>query len=297
MSGDLVLRVRKKLHAASGPLEVAVDLRVEAGEHVALFGTSGSGKTSLLRMLAGLMRPDEGVISVGSEVWFDSAKGIDLPPHRRRPGLVFQDHALFPHRTARQNILDGLPPGAHRPERAAALLERFELGGIADLLPRMLSGGQKQRVALARTLASEPNLLLLDEPLSALDAGLRARMLEEIAIHVASFRGPMVLVSHDMTEVWRLAHCVHLLEAGAIKVSGRPSDVFGKGRTSPRLRIPATVLALEESEGLVVVTAAAAGEIVRAVVSRDEGAQLAPGASILLAAKAYETLVLPLDNS
>lgn len=295
MSTGLSIRVRKLLRSADGPLEVSVDFAVGAGEHVALFGTSGSGKTSILRMLAGLMEPDEGSIVVDGRTWFDSARGIDLPPHVRRPGLVFQDHALFPHRTARQNILDGIPPSPTRQEKARGFLERFELGGVADLLPRQLSGGQKQRVALARTLASEPRLLLLDEPLSALDAGLRGRMLEEIARHVSSFAGPMVLVSHDMSEVWRLAKVVHVLQAGTIRRWGSPSEVFGKGRTSPRLRLPATVLELEESEGLVVVTAAAGGEIVRAVVSREEAAHLSPGCAVLLAAKAYETMVLPLD--
>jgi molybdate transport system ATP-binding protein len=295
VNSGLSIQVRKRLRSAEGPLEVAVDLSVGAGEHVALFGASGSGKTSILRMLAGLMKPDEGTIVVDGQTWFDSARGIDLPPHRRRPGLVFQDHALFPHRTARQNILDGLPTGPSRAEKAHAFLERFELGGVADMFPRQLSGGQKQRVALARTLASEPRLLLLDEPLSALDAGLRGRMLEEIGRHVSSFAGPLVLVSHDMSEVWRLAKVVHLLESGTIRRSGTPSEVFGKGRTSPRLRLPATVLELEESEGLVVVTAAAGGEIVRAVVSREEASQLSPGCAVLLAAKAYETMVLPLD--
>jgi len=293
----LSVNVRKRLRAADGPLDIEVDLRIDAGEHAALFGASGSGKTSVLRMIAGLMAPDEGRIEVDDRIWFDSARGIDLPPHQRRPGLVFQDHALFPHRTALQNILDGISVREGRRERADVLLGRFELGGVANLPPRLLSGGQRQRVALARTLASDPSLLLLDEPLTGLDAALRGRMLEEIATHVESFRGPLLLVSHDMSEVWRLARKVHVIEAGSIRVSGAPAEVFGKGRTSPRLRIPGTVLALEDSEGLVVVTAASGGEIVRAVVSREEAARLKPGDSILLAAKAYETLVFPLDNS
>ena len=294
MNAGLLVRLRKRLRSVDGAMDLELDVEVDAQERVALFGPSGSGKSSALRMVAGLMRPDEGVIRVGDETWFDSASGVDLPPHRRRAGLVFQDHALFPHRTAYGNILDGVPRGPDRIATARALLERFELSGVADHRPSRLSGGQSQRVALARTLASRPRTLLLDEPLSALDAALRGRMLEEIARHLEASRRPTLLVSHDVGEVWRLAHRVVRLEHGHVAASGTPSQVFTGGASSPRLRLPGIVLALEPSEGLVVVTADAGGDIVRAVVSREEAAHLAPGGSILLAAKAFETMILPL---
>jgi molybdate transport system ATP-binding protein len=296
VSAGLSIRLRKRLRSADGPMDLAVELDVGERERVALFGPSGSGKSSVLRMVAGLMRPDEGFVRVGDETWFDSAAGIDLPPHRRRPGLVFQDHALFPHRSAYGNILDGVPAGPDRPARARALLERFELSGVADHRPNRLSGGQSQRVALARTLASAPRTLLLDEPLSALDAALRGRMLEEIARHLEQERRPTLLVSHDMGEVWRLAHRVLRLERGTVVADGAPDKVFGGGSSTPRLRIPGIVLALEPSEGLVVVTADAGGSIVRAIVSREEASRLAPGGAVVLAAKAFETMVLPLEE-
>lgn len=296
MSTRLVVRLRKTLRSADGPMDLAIELEVDVRERVALFGPSGSGKTSVLRMVAGLLRPDEGLIRVGDETWFDSTAGIDLPPHRRRPGLVFQDHSLFPHRSAYGNILDGLPPGPDRPARARALLERFELAGVADHRPARLSGGQSQRVALARTLASQPRTLLLDEPLSALDAALRGRMLEEIARHLEAERRPTLLVSHDIGEVWRLAHRVLRLERGAVVASGTPAQVFTGGSSTPRLRLPGIVLALEHSEGLVVVTVDAGGDIMRAVVSLEEASRLAPGDTILLAAKAFETMILPLGE-
>ena len=296
MTAELSIRLRKRLRCADGPMDLALELEVGEHERVALFGPSGSGKSSVLRMVAGLMRPDEGFVRICGETWFDSTAGIDLPPHRRRPGLVFQDHALFPHRTAYGNILDGVPAGADRPSRAKELLERFELSGVADHRPNRLSGGQSQRVALARTLASSPRTLLLDEPLSALDAALRGRMLEEIARHLEEVRRPTLLVSHDMGEVWRLAHRVLRLERGSVVAEGAPDKVFGGGSSTPRLRIPGIVLALEPSEGLVVVTADAGGSIVRAIVSSDEAARLAPGDTIVLAAKAFETMILPLGT-
>lgn len=296
MNPGLRLRLRKRLRSTDGPMDMAIELEVGATERVALFGPSGSGKSSVLRMVAGLMRPDEGFVRVGSETWFDSTTGIDLPPHRRRPGLVFQDHALFPHRTALGNILDGIPPGSDRKVQAQAFLERFELGGVGDHHPNRLSGGQSQRVALARTLASSPRTLLLDEPLSALDAALRGRMLEEIARHLDQDRRPTLLVSHDMGEVWRLADRVLRLEQGRVVAEGPPNQVFGGGSSTPRLRIPGLVLALEPSEGLVVVVADAGGTIVRAIVSEEEASKLFPGCPILLAAKAFETMILPLDR-
>lgn len=289
------IEVRKRLDSAAGPLDLEVAFEAVAGERLALFGPSGSGKSSVLRMVAGLMRPDAGRIEIDGKVWFDSSAGIDLRSHVRKPGLVFQDLALFPHRTALENILDGVPSGAGRMDRARALLERFELSGVAGHLPSRLSGGQKQRVALARTIASEPGLLLLDEPFSALDAGLRGRVIEETAGHLDRERKTTILVSHDMGEVWRLADRVLRLDQGRVVDSGTPDAVFTGGSSTPRLRIPATVLSLRESEGFVVVTASAAGTVVRAVVSVDEARSLLPGTPVLLAAKAFETMVLPLD--
>ncbi|HNY30313.1 MAG TPA: ATP-binding cassette domain-containing protein [Fibrobacteria bacterium] len=287
--------LRRKLSSATGPMEVEVDLQVGAGERLALFGPSGSGKSSVLRMVAGLLRPDEGHVEVDGVVWFDSAARLDLPPHRRRPGMVFQDHALFPHRTAFQNILDGVQGPGDRAKRAREFLDVFELSGVGDHPPTRLSGGQKQRVALARTLASDPGILLLDEPFSALDASLRGRVIEETAMHLDRERKATILVSHDMGEVWRLADRVLRLEQGQVVALGPPDSVFAGGTSTPRLRIPATVLALRESEGFVVVTASAAGTVVRAVISVEEARTLLPGTSVLLAAKAFETMVLPLD--
>ncbi|MBK8802356.1 MAG: ATP-binding cassette domain-containing protein [Fibrobacteres bacterium] len=295
MTNAVKVKVVKRLVASTGPMELSMDFQVAAGERVALFGPSGSGKSSVLRMIAGLMRPDEGRIEVDGKIWFDSAAKVDLPPHVRKPGLVFQDHALFPHRTAFQNILDGVLDGPDRAARARVLLEVFELSGVADHPPARLSGGQKQRVALARTIASDPAMLLLDEPFSALDAGLRGRVIEETAGHLDRERKTTILVSHDMGEVWRLTDRVLRLENGVVVASVTPDAVFAGGASTPRLRIPATVLALRESEGFVVVTASAAGTVVRAVVSVEEARSLLPGSSVLLAAKAFETMILPMD--
>ena len=211
-----------------GPLEVRVvkrlsgftlDARWRAGDEVvALFGPSGAGKTLTLQCLAGLMRPDEGRIVVNGTVFFDSAAGIDLPTQKRRLGYVFQGHALFPHLSVADNVAYGLHgwPRDRRQHRTAEILERLGLGALAARRPRELSGGQKQRVALGRALAPDPALLLLDEPLSALDAPLRRQLREELLGVVREWGKTTVLVTHDLPEAFQLADRVVVYEAGQV---------------------------------------------------------------------------------
>jgi molybdate transport system ATP-binding protein len=169
MAEQLICRVRQRLRSG---FELDADLCVPLAQSrvTVLFGPSGSGKTTLLRLLAGLDRPDEGVIACRGATWYDSSRGVHLPPQRRRAGFLFQDYALFPHLTVEANVAF-----AGR-ERAAALMDTFGLADLAALYPRAISGGQQQRVALARALAAGSALLLLDEPLSALDAASRVRL-------------------------------------------------------------------------------------------------------------------------
>ena len=174
--------LRVEVHTRLGELELDVALEVRAGECLALAGPSGAGKTSVLRVTSGLLRPESGRVECDGETWLDTERGIDVPPEGRRCGYVFQEYALFPHLTAWQNVaypLRGMRRSDRR-ERAQALLERFGIGGLSDARPRTLSGGERQRVAVARVLARRPGVLLLDEPLSALDARTRAGAAREL---------------------------------------------------------------------------------------------------------------------
>ena len=205
-----------------------VDLSVGAGETVAVLGPNGAGKTTLLRALAGLIAV-EGRVELEGDVLDDSASARHVPTEQRHVGLVFQDHVLFPHMTVLQNVAFGVRGDAKRIARD--WLDRAGLGDKADVLPRELSGGQAQRVALLRTLATEPRMLLLDEPLSALDVTVRAEVRRELSRQLSGFRGVRILVTHDPLEAMALADRLVVLEEGKVIQTGSPTDVTAKPRS------------------------------------------------------------------
>ena len=212
----------KALHTAAGPRTLDVALTLAPGELLALSGPSGAGKTTLLRLLAGLSRPDSGYLKVENQTWFDHARRQWLPPQRRPLGFVFQDYALFPNMTVRENLAfaaEGQPDARHIINELLSLLELAEL---AERRPAVLSGGQQQRVALARALARRPRLLLLDEPLSALDLPTRLRLQAALADIHQRFGLTTVLISHDPAEIARLAHRVVELDLGHVRRVGPP---------------------------------------------------------------------------
>jgi molybdate transport system ATP-binding protein len=218
-----------------GMLHVELRVDVADGEVLAVLGPNGAGKSTLLRVLAGLLPPDGGRVEVDGEPWDDVAAGLRLAPHRRRLGMVFQDHLLFPHLTVTDNVAFGLRSrGLGRREAravAADWLARVELAGLGGRRPGQLSGGQAQRVALARALAGEPALLLLDEPLSALDARTRLTVRAELRRHLAAFGGSTVLVTHDPVDAMALADRVVVVEEGRVVQAGTPAEVSRRPRT------------------------------------------------------------------
>ncbi len=204
-------------------------LLIEAGETVALLGPNGAGKTTALSALAGIVALDAGHVRLGDRPLDDPAKGIFVPPEDRRVGVVFQDYVLFPHMTAAENIAfslrsRGVPRAAARAV-AAEWLDRLGLHAFASFQPAQLSGGQSQQIAIARTLASEPAALLLDEPLAALDVTTRAELRRALAAHLSGFPGPRLLVTHDPTEAFLLADRVIVLQHGEVAQEGTPAEL------------------------------------------------------------------------
>ena len=192
------------------------------GMVTALFAPSGSGKSLTLRAIAGLLKPDRGKVELFGKSFYDSYRGIELPPQKRKVGFVFQDYALFPHLSVWENVAYG----AKSSEKVNQLLEAFKIHHLKDKLPSQLSGGQKQRVALARALASEPKLLLLDEPFSALNRELKEELYRELKETIRKYRIPAVIVSHDVEEVFELSDWLVVLKDGRSLQEGRTEELF-----------------------------------------------------------------------
>lgn len=289
------LAVTKTLQSASGRLDLDVQTTIAAGSFVTLFGPSGDGKTSILRMLAGLAKPDHGRIAVDGKIWFDSESRIHLPPQKRAIGLVFQDYALFPNLTVRENI-----GYAVNKSDACWVDELIQLTGLVHLqhrFPGTLSGGQKQRVALARAMARKPALLLLDEPLSALDAQMRAQLQDTLARLHERLGFTTLLVSHDVGEVFKLSGHVLRLEMGRIVQSGTPAEVFLQKRMTGKLNLRGQVLAIRREEVVHVVSLLVGQEIVDIIASDDEVEGLRQGDVVSLSTKAFSAIISRLDKA
>jgi molybdate transport system ATP-binding protein len=258
-------------------LDIALD--VAAGETMGLLGPNGSGKSTTLRCLAGLEAPRAGRIDISGVTVEDTARGIDLPPERRSVGFVFQDYLLFPHMTVLDNVAFGLRARGEARQaadtRARQWLDRLEIGDLAPRKPGQLSGGQAQRVALARALVIEPDLLLLDEPLAALDAGTRASVRSLLRRHLADFRGAVVLVTHDPMDAMVLADRVVVLEDGRSVQEGTPGDVARRpesayvaqlvGVNMLRGQADAGVVTLDDGGEIRIADAAIAGPVIVAL--------------------------------
>jgi molybdate transport system ATP-binding protein len=280
----LSLSLQKRLLTASGERSLDIGITARDNECIALFGPSGIGKTTLLRMIAGLTTPDKGRISFDDAVWFDSSKTVNLPPQKRRAGLVFQEYALFPSMTVDQNIRYGVGRGGNL-DIVDSLVETFGLDGLRKRFPNSLSGGQRQRVALARALAAHPAMLLLDEPLSALDPAMRTELQEELAS--ARRIAPVLtfLVSHDCGEIFRLADRVLRIDQTGITHDGSPQNVFGG--SGDRLKVTGLVLAKSEHGVVSIVTVAVGEELSKLALSHQEAAELEIGDRVSVSVKAF----------
>ena len=238
MTSELVARFSKQFNRGAS-IDIDLTQPIDTFSVTALIGPSGCGKTTLLRCLAGLTQPDQGRIEFGGRTWFDSSSRCALSPQRRDIGFLFQDYALFPHLNVAENMGYGVQrlPELDRRSRVAAILERFDLAGLENRFPRQLSGGQQQRVALGRVLVRRPKLLLLDEPLSALDAILRDQLRGELRRILVEFAVPTIVVTHDRIEAMSLADRVAVMDAGSIQQIGSMHEVFSRPKNARLARL------------------------------------------------------------
>ena len=280
----------KPLYTADGIINLKVNKKINKGDFLTLFGKSGSGKTTLLRILAGLETPKSGKIVVDKEIWFDSSKKINLAPQKRDVGFVFQDYALFPNMSVKKNLEFALK-NKNEIKKVDEILEIMEIKNLSNMKPELLSGGQKQRVALARTLMTNPKILLLDEPLSALDTTMRLKLQDELSLIHQKFNITSILVSHDISEVFKLSNRVFKINLGEIEEDGTPNELFSNQKISSKFKIVGEILSIKKSDILYIIEILSNNEVVKATAVEDEIKDLKIGDKLLLSSKAFNPIV------
>lgn len=284
----------KKLNGGAGSFDLELKLALEAGQFTTIYGASGAGKTSTLRMISGLMTPDRGSLVVNNEVWYHSSKKINKKPQERSIGFVFQDYALFGHMTVLENLIfaKGKKDGTNSIDE---LLEVMELQQLQHRKPETLSGGQKQRVALARALVQKPKLLLLDEPFAALDNTIRFKLHEYLKRVQERYDLTTVLISHEVGEIIKLADKVVCLEQGKISKIGSPDTIFTNQNLSGKFKFPGVVVKVEREEIISVVSVRIHTQVVKVVVQHHEAEALTLGDQVMVVSKAFNPILYKLE--
>ena len=275
--------LQKKLHTAAGFITLDVTCEIEDGSFISLYGPSGAGKTSLLRMLAGFMKPDTGLITVKDEVWFDSEKKINVLPQQRLAGFVFQDYALFPNMNVEENISFALSKNESR-RMVDDLLEVTGLTGLRHKKIQMLSGGQQQRVALARALARKPKLLLLDEPLSEIDNEMRSRLQETLLNIHSLYDVTAIIVSHDISEIIKLTSKTIHLEHGTMKQYFSPTKIF-LNESNGLSSFEGIFLSADKNETGYIILVLAGNQLIKIIGTENDCKTLQKGDRILISFK------------
>jgi molybdate transport system ATP-binding protein len=276
----IFIDISKQLHGSEGKMDLVCSFELKKGDFLAISGPSGSGKTTLLRIIAGLEKA-EGVIKADDEIWLDNNNF--LPPQKRSIGFVFQDYALFPNMSVLENLLF-----VNKDKKLAfRLLEMTEIEELKNRYPNTLSGGQKQRVAICRALMRRPKILLLDEPFSALDPGMREKLQNEIAVLHKELDLTTIMVSHSPSEIYKLSNKMIQLNRGKIEKIGKASDILLKTNTSEKFSIEGVIIDIIRADILYVAIVSIGNRIVEIVISKNESENLKIGDKIIISTKAF----------
>lgn len=284
------ISLQKILKSSTGEMKLDLNIQVEEGKLITVYGKSGAGKSTLLMLLAGLMNPEDGYIRIGNDIWTDTAKHIFLPPQKRNIGFVFQEYALFPNMTVRENLCFGLGKGQSKAV-VDKLVDIIDLGQLQNRKPNTLSGGQKQRVALARALVSQPKMLLLDEPLSALDHEMRVKLQSYILEVHREFDLTTLLISHDVSEIIRLSDFMIEMDQGKIVKQGNPVDMFTNDRVNAKFQFTGEVISMVQQDFIVIVTVLIGKDLVKVIANDQEATSLQIGDKVLIASKAFNPII------
>lgn len=283
----------KTFHNGTNTFTLDLDLHIEKGSFTAISGVSGVGKTTLLRMIAGLEQPDSGSIKVNGATWYDASVNTILKPQQRKVGMVFQSPALFPNMSVRQNL--AFADGADT-ESIDKSIAATDIKDLLDRKPDTLSGGQKQRVALARALAQNIDILLLDEPLSALDATTRYAIQQTLITAHKAFQLTTLLVTHDISEMLRLADHAIILENGKVVRSGPPQSMIGHERLSGKFQFQGELIEMKKEGVLFIGTVLIGQQAIQVIIDRKEAASLNLGDKVIVASKAFNPIVKKLTD-
>ncbi len=278
------INIQKQLHGSNGLMNLNVNLEIKQGEFVALAGLSGSGKTTLLRILAGLEEAS-GIIKINNSIWLDEK--FSLSPQKREIGFVFQDYALFPNYTVLENLLYVNKDI----ELANHLLKITELSELKNRLPQTLSGGQKQRISLCRALMNRPKILLMDEPLSALDPAMRTKLQNEILTLHKEFNTTTIMVSHDPSEIYRLSNRMVVLNNGQIIKDTTPKEALLKTNGSAKFSFEGELLDIIKVDVIYVAIITIGQQLVEVVIGNEEAKNLKIGDIINVSTKAFAPMV------
>ncbi len=283
------INVQKKLLGQSGEFVFECDISNDESGIISIFGPSGSGKSTLLKMIAGLETPDEGLIKIGGQSWFDKDSGVNIKPQKRKVGFVFQEYTLFPNMSVLENII--FAQTEKNQKKAKDLLELTELTELSSAYPSTLSGGQKQRVAIARAIAREPEILLLDEPFSALDTTVKRKMHDEVLRLKSSLKMPILFVSHDKEEVFRLSDKVATVNGGKISSLRTPGEALFDSKLSSKFAFYGTILQIKKIDIAYMAYISVGGQIVQVLLTSSDVANLKVGDEVQVGAKAFNPII------
>lgn len=281
------ISILKELQSISGTMNLDVEFHVSSGKLLTLYGKSGAGKTTILKIIAGLLKPDSGNIIVNGKSWFDAVKNIDLRTQKRNIGFVFQEYSLFPNMSVRENLNFALTKGQDE-KIVSDLIEIIDLGDLQKRNPDTLSGGQKQRVALARTLVQRPEVLLLDEPLSALDDEMRIRLQQYILKVHQEFKLTTILISHDISEIIKMSDYLMELDNGKIIKRGTTKEIFMLNSTEGGIELFGEIIKIEMLETAANVTVLIGRDLINVTMELNAVKELRTGEKIIISSESFD---------
>ena len=282
--------IYKKLISNSEDMILDVNFNISKGKLVTLYGRSGAGKTSILKIIAGLVKPDDGHIEVNNIKWYHRENNVNLPTQKRNLGLVFQDYSLFPNMTVKENLTFALSKNQDK-NIVKELIEIVDLGNLQNRDPGTLSGGQKQRVALARTLVQRPEILLLDEPLSALDDEMRIKLQKYILKVHQEFKLTTILISHDISEIIKMSDYLMEIDHGKIVNQGTPTVLFTNNTSGREVKLSGEVINIELHESMATISVLIGRDLIKIQTNLEEAQRLNIGKKVLITSEIFNPVI------